>query len=321
MAPRKAAITGILGQDGSILAESLLRQGFEVFGLVRKPKALPESLRGVKVLEMDIASSEAMNAFVADMQPQEFYHLAAKHHSSEVETTDELLSAMMSTNLLSTQVILEALANRAPQCRLLYSASSQIYSPTGKRTFVNENTRPQPSTYYGVTKLAAMEMVDFYQRKRSLFAVTAILFNHESTRRDPSYITRKISRAVARIRSGEKERLKVRDPFSEADWSSAEDITDAMQLMLRATCPASYVLSSGVPRTVKNILETAFSFAGLSWQEHTDYDATPSQGERPSLIGDSSRARSDLGWKPQVSFEAMIEAMVRHDSAELGVKL
>jgi len=315
-----AVITGIYGQDGSLLAEYLLFLGYRVVGLVSKVRSEFRSLDRAEIIVTDIADPEAMNEVFLAIQPDECYHLAAAHHSSEQRTPPNFCIQMLRVNFLSTQAILDAILAKAPGCRFLGAGSSQMYTPEADVTIVDENTAYCPSSYYGITKVASAQLVNLLRRERRLWGVTVILFNHESTRRRVEFLSRKITLEAARIRwnanktaSFPEVKLELRDISARVDWSAATDFVRAMHMSLQVDEPRDYVLASGKVHSVSDLLDEAFQFLNLNWSEHVVAQKTPSTAPRPCLQGNPQRARDILCWEPQKSFSTLIQEMVKHD--------
>lgn len=322
---RTALVTGILGQDGSLLAELLLSRDYRVHGWVR-PGSLGkdpgEQKRFVaqrcELSEVDVADATAVREAFARVQPDEVYHLAAVHHSSEHRPAfdGERNEAMARVNFGSTLALADAILKLRPSCRFVYAGSSQMYEATAADTRVDEDTPHSPATFYGVTKAQSRELISFYRRKRGLHGSVAILFNHESTRRDPRFLTRKVTSAAARISAGSRERLELLDLGARVDWSSAEDIVDGLYRIAQAADPADYVLGSGFLTSVVELLDDAFGHAGLNWRDHVT--APSASGPSRGLVADPSCARRELSWVPARSFRNMIREMVDHDAAVLA---
>ena len=320
-----AVITGIYGQDGSLLAEYLLSLGYRVVGLVSKVRSEFRGLELAEIIETDIADPVAMqNVFLA-IQPDECYHLAAEHHSSEQKTAADHRIQMLRVNFLSTQAILDAILEKVSRCRFLYAGSSQMYTPEADVTIVDENTAYRPSSYYGITKVASAQLVSLLRRERQLWGVTAILFNHESTRRRTEFLSRKITLAAAEIRWNTDKtalppagKLELRDISARVDWSAATDFVRAMHMSLQVDEPRDYVLASGNVHSVREMLGEAFQALNLNWSEHVLAAQTLNTTFRPCLQGNPQRARNSLGWQPQKSFSALIREMVEHDLRSIG---
>ena len=318
---KTAIITGIYGQDGSLLAGKLIDEGYRIIGLVRRRSFERTKIEGAQIIESDIADLDAMQSIFAEVNPDECYHLAAAHHSSECAATD-MRSEMMRTNFVSTQAITDAILSKAPNCRLLYAGSSQMFTATGEPTIVNENSCYRPSTFYGVTKAASANLIDMLRRQRGLFGCTAILFNHESPLRGPQYLTRKVTMAAAQARIildkglPPRQLIKFKNPSARTDWSSARDFVRAMPMILNQSMPRDYTLASGRARSVGDLVTTTFTQAGVGeWRLFVEI---ADQSQRANfIIGDIDETTDRLGWKPEISFDDMIAEMVGHDIAAL----
>lgn len=319
---KSAIITGIYGQDGSLLAERLLAQGHRVVGLVHKTKPEFRGIEGAEIIEADIADLAAMSSVFKSIQPDECYHLAAAHHSSEQTTVAELRVQMMRVNFLATQTLIETVLDHLPQCRFLYAGSSQMYTPNEGVTVVDESSPYRPSSYYGITKVAGAHLVSLMRRERKLWGLTTVLFNHESTRRRPEFLSRKVTMAAAHSRINQdrtglcaQTKLELRDISARVDWSAALDIVGAMQMSLQVDQPQDYVLASGQIHSVRELLDEAFKAVNLNWAGHV---VAHESGFGHCLQGNSQRARDELGWRPQYSFPALIQEMVKHDLDTIG---
>lgn len=319
---KTAIITGICGQDGSLLAERLIDDGYRVVGLVRRKKSgRTEKVESARIIETDIADFGAMRAVFADVKPDECYHLAAAHHSSEGAATD-IRAEMIRTNFVSTQSITDAILSEAPSCRLLYAGSSQMFTATAAPTVVNQSSCYRPSTFYGVTKAASAHLIDLLRRQRGLFGCVAIMFNHESPMRPPQFLARKVTMAAAQARMildkglPSRQLIEIRNPLAQTDWSSARDFVRAMPLILSHAVPRDCTLASGRARSVGDLVATAFTQAGVNeWHLFVKL-AKQSQSEN-FIVGDADETSERLGWKPSISFNDMIAEMVKHDVTEL----
>ena len=316
-----AAITGIYGQDGSLLAARLLAAQYHVVGLVERCRPSIPGLEAAQIVEVDIADSASMRDVFRDIQPDECYHLAAAHHSSETIADTDMRALMLRTNFLSTQALLDAMLEFAPACRFLYAGSSQMYTADTDVTVVDENRPYRPSTYYGITKVASAQLIDLLRRERGLWGLTAILFNHESTQRGVQYISRKVTRAAAQFRASNTvprldEKLRILDATARTDWSAATDIVRAMQLALQAETPADYVFASGHVHAVSDMLAAAFGAVGLDWRDYVASAPAP-QMPKPCLVGNPHRACESLNWMPKTSFGNLMREMVLHDLSEV----
>jgi GDPmannose 4,6-dehydratase len=314
--PKVAMITGVYGQDGSILAEYLSEIGYKVIGIVHRKREHQIDNACTEIIQLDINNSHQICESLYKYQPTEFYHLAACHHSSDIKSTKKIFAEMLDINFTSTQIIIEAILNNLPRCRFMYAASSQMYSPTLSVTAVDESTRFSPSTFYGVTKCASASLIEYYREKEGLWGVTAILFNHESPKRSESYITRKISKYVAALKingPASVGKLVIRNLDALVDWSAASDVVAAMHLSLNSVRPQDYVLASGKLHSVRNFVEIAFMAANLRYSDCVyDLNRQPDTSSK-YLLGISTRAQRDLGWVPKKSFNEIVREMVEHD--------
>lgn len=327
--PRKALITGITGQDGSYLAELLLDKGYEVHGLVRRTSSLDRSRlkhlfldesiynRRLFLHYSDIQDVISTQKIIYRVQADEFYHLAGQSHvglSFEIPETTCDLTAMGTLRLLE---IIRGM-DKAP--RFLHAASSEIFGAT-KSAPQNEDTPFNPVTPYGVAKAFATRMTTLYREQFGLWSCNAIAYNHESPRRGENFVSRKICRAAAEIKLGRRTEIKLGNIHGARDWSDARDIVAGFHLILQAGKPGDFVLSSDVRHTVKDILEIAFQSAGLDWQKHVVFDQALMRPSDPDfLTGDSTRARTQLGWTPQWSFQDTIRSIYESEIELLSIR-
>ncbi len=311
---RPSLIVGARGQDGSLLAERLLRDGEPVVGIVRPGTATVSA--GFPLHALDVTDAAALEALVAQVQPKRLFYLAAVHHSADGGPGDRhaLWSAMTAVNCLGAVNAVRAILRTAPDCRLVFAASSQMYTPHGADLRVDETTPRAPRTFYGHTKAWSQDAIAFARTHDGLHGATAILFNHESPRRPPSFVTRKITRAAAAIHLGLETALRLADLGGRADWCSAEDVVDALLRMADAPSPGDYVIGSGTIHSVSQLLDCAFGRVGLEWRRHVAADR---ETTTPVVQADPGRIRAALGWQPTRSFEALIHAMVDNDLALL----
>ena len=314
-----ALITGITGQDGSFLAEQLLGQGWRVVGMQRH-SASPNLWRIAHLSERlelvtgDVLDQGGLIALMQSVRPDRVFHLAAQSH---VPTSwrQPLLTGQVTA--LGTARMLEALRLVCPQARFYQAGSSEMFG-TAEDELKNERTPFHPRSPYGVAKAYAHQLTVNYRESYGLFAVSGILFNHESERRGPEFVTRKISQAVARIACGLQDRLALGALDVRRDWGFAGDYTRAMAAMLEVDEPDDYVVATGECWSVREFAERAFDVVGLRWEDHVDHDpALLRPAEIPVLRGDARRARAELGWTPTVDFEGLVERMVQADLARL----
>jgi len=316
---KRALITGITGQDGSYLAELLLEKGYEVHGIVRRV-AIEDSehrLWRIKhILERIILHPASMESYasifnvVDKLKPDECYHLAAQ---SFVSYSFEDEFSTINTNINGTHYVLSAIKEKAPDCKLYFAGSSEMFGLV-KETPQNENTPFYPRSPYGISKVAGFDLTRNYREAYHLFACSGILFNHESPRRGYEFVTRKISSAAAQIKLGLAKELRLGNLEAKRDWGYAGDYVRAMWLMLQQEKPDDYVIATGEAHSVKQFAELAFRHAGLDSEDYLRVDETFYRpAEVQILMGDYSKAKKILGWKPTVSFKGSIEMMVDSD--------
>lgn len=310
----RALITGPRGQDGTLLRSLLASHGYEVVG-VDRPGANADPERAAKTVGVELTDEIAVERLFREIEPDQVYHLAACHHSSEQLGDVRLDREMVQTNFRAAEVLIATIAKVRPSCRIMLAGSSQMYRATeGQLTIVDEETPMRPASFYGYTKAWSRDLLAHYRKYRGVFGSMAILFNHESSLRTPKFLTRKVTMAAARAKYGECDALSILDITRETDWSSASDVVEGMRLALSAREPSDYVLASGVPRRVQDVLEIAFDSVGLRWREFVTVES-PAVRPRGTLVGDPTRARTLLHWKPNVEFEQMIRDMVAFDLA------
>jgi GDPmannose 4,6-dehydratase len=316
-----ALITGLTGQDGSFLAELLLEKGYRVSGLVRSDDGgerglgSAEHLRGrVELLAGDAADPVAFADVIARAEAGEIYHLAAPSFvPASWERPAETLAAIAG----STATLLSTVRRLELPARVLVASSGEIFGDAGESP-QNEHTPCRPRSPYAVAKLAAHQLLGRMREHDSLHASSAITYNHESERRPERFVTRRITRAVAAISLGRQEELALGALDAVRDWSFAGDIVRGLWLMLQQEQPEDYVLASGVPHTVAEFAHTAFACVDLDPERYLRVDeARVRAPEGTPSVGDPRRARRRLGWGPELSFEQLVERMVRADLREL----
>jgi GDPmannose 4,6-dehydratase len=324
---KKALITGITGQDGSYLAELLLEKGYEVHGIIRRASTFNTGridhlytdphINGVRLFLHygDIADSTNLIKLLYQIQPEEVYHLAAQSH---VRVSFDIPEYTGDVTALSTIRILEALRQTQVGARFYQASSSEMF---GKVCEVpqRETTPFYPRSPYGAAKVYAYWITVNYRESYDMFACNGILFNHESPRRGETFVTRKITRAVARIKAGLEDKLYLGNLDAKRDWGYAKEYVEAMWLMLQQDHADDYVIATGETHSVREFLEEAFSYVGLDWQKHVEIDPKyyrPAEVEL--LIGDPSKAREKLGWQPKTTFKDLVRLMVDADMQAEG---
>lgn len=316
---KKALITGITGQDGSYLAEFLLERGYEVHGVVRRIAIEDPSHRLYRILHLrdrlhlHAASLESLPSIYRVFQavrPDECYHLAAQ---SFVSYSFEDEFSTLNANINGTHYVLAAIKDCAPNCRLYFAASSEMF---GKVLEVpqKETTPFYPRSAYGISKVAGFHLTRNYREAYGLKAACGILYNHESPRRGFEFVTRKITSHAARIKLGLAKELKLGNLEAKRDWGHAREYVQAMWLMLQQDQPEDYVIAMGEQHTVREFAEAAFGHVGLDYREYVTLDQQllrPAEVE--TLLGDAGKAKRDLGWSPKVTFKELVAEMVESD--------
>jgi GDPmannose 4,6-dehydratase len=314
-----ALITGITGQDGSFLAELLLEKGYAVTGLMRgageRPLGCAEHLRGrVGLVSGDLLEPASLRVAVDLVAPHELYHLAGPSFVPvSWQDPGETIRAIAG----STAAVLAAVRELEQRTRVFVAASGSMFGDAGESP-QREDTPCRPTTPYAVAKLAAHQLVGAFRAHDGLHASSGIAFNHESERRPESFVTRRITRGAAAIALGQRQELTLGDLDAVRDWSFAGDIVRGAWLMLQQEVPDDYVLASGVPRTVAELARMAFECVGLDAERYVRVDPSLVRSpESTQSVGDPSKARERLGWEPAVSFEKLVERMVRADLRSL----
>lgn len=316
---KRALITGITGQDGSYLAEWLLDNGYEVFGAIRRASApnlwrIEHLLPRIRLCPADLLDQLSLIRLIAEIRPTELYNLAAM---SFVPASWDQPMLTGEFNAQGVTRVLEAIRHVDPGIRLYQASSSEMF---GKVRDVpqTELTPFYPRSPYGVSKVFGHYITVNYRESYGLFACSGILFNHESPRRGLEFVTRKVTDGVARIRLGLTDHLSLGNLEAKRDWGFAGDYVRAMWLMLQQERPQDYVIATGKSHSVRELVEVAFSHAGLDWKRHVRIDpALTRPAEVDHLIGCAAKAEAELGWKPTVNFEALVKMMVDADLERL----
>lgn len=332
-----AFITGITGQDGSYLAELLLEKGYEVHGLLRRNSNpgygnIIHLRHEIKFAFGDLADPACLSMYLAKIQPSEIYNLGAQSHVHE--SWLQPLATADQTGLGALRVF-EAVRNVVPKARVYQASTSELFGET-KITPQDENTPFYPANPYAAAKALAHFDARIYRKSFNLFISTGILFNHESPRRSPDFVTRKVSLAVAAIKLGLKGnrvpigqagrpvlnrngKLELGNLEAQRDWGFAGDYVEAMWRILKHSQPDDFVIATGISHTVTNLCETAFGVAGLNWQDHVVVNPEWNRPiETGPLVGNYSKAKKILGWQPKTTFKQLIEMMVRSDISRLS---
>jgi GDPmannose 4,6-dehydratase len=326
---KRALITGITGQDGSYLAELLLAKGYEVYGVIRRSSSFnTERLDPVyqdphspnyklRLVYGDLDDASSINQILRTSKPQEIYNLGAQSH---VRVSFDVPEYTAETVAMGTLRLLEGLRELGPSCRFYQASSSEMFGsappPQSERTLL------QPRSPYACAKVFAHHLCQNYRDAYGLFICCGILFNHESPRRGVPFVTRKITRAAARIKHGLDKKIYLGNLDARRDWGFAGDYVEAMWMMLQQDQPDDYVIATGESHSVREVLDISFGTLGLDWKAHVEIDPRyyrPTEVDH--LLGDASKARAKLGWKPKVHFKELIEMMVRSDEADVRASL
>jgi len=315
MKKKKVLITGITGQDGSYLAEFLLRKGYEVFGLTRRTSTpnydrIKDIVNKITLIPGDLMDQHSLTYAIKETQPDEIYNLAAQ---SFVPTSWNQPVLTGEFTALGVTRILEAMRIAAPKARFYQASSSEMFGKV-KESPQNEKTPFYPRSPYGVAKVYGHWITVNYRESYGLFTVSGILFNHESPRRGLEFVTRKISHGVARIKLGKQQKLTLGNLQSKRDWGYTPDYVEAMWLMLQQDKPRDFVVGTGKTWSVEDCARIAFDIVDLNWRDYVEIDKSFMRpAEVDYLRADPSEAMKILGWKPKTTFEEMIKIMVEAD--------
>jgi GDPmannose 4,6-dehydratase len=326
---KKALVTGITGQDGSFLAELLLAKGYEVHGIVRRSSSFnTERLEPIyqdphaadyrlRLHYGDLEDGGSLSSLMLKIRPDEIYNLAAQSH---VRVSFDVPEYTVSTVGMGTLRLLEAMRELDQPSRFYQASSSEMFGSAAPPQ--NETTRFEPRSPYACAKVFAHQLCQNYRDAYGMFISCGILFNHESHRRGIPFVTRKITRAAARIKHGLDKKLFLGNLDAKRDWGFAGDYVEAMWMMLQQDKPDDYVIATGESHSVRELLEVAFGTLGLDWKPFVEIDPRyfrPTEVDH--LHGDPSKAREQLGWKPKMTFKALIEMMVRADEEDVRSSL
>ena len=324
MADRRALVIGIAGQDGSLLAELLLAEGYEVFGVVRQPVSsrfqnLDPIRKEIELSQADVLDELSLVDVLSASRPQEVYNLAAPSFVP-MSWRQPVLTAEFAA--VGCTALLEAIRRADDGIRFYQASSSEIFGDP-REVPQNEETPLQPVTPYGVAKAYAHFITRSYRRRYELHASSGILYNHESPRRPLDFVTRKVTNAAAAISLGLQNELALGDLDARRDWGYAADYVRAMWLILQEDEPDDYVIASGTSHSVRELVTCAFERVGLDWEEyvHVDESLVRGKAELHDLVGDPSKARERLGWAPTLDFEGLVHLLVDSDVARLRAEL
>ena len=326
--PKKALITGVTGQDGSYLAELLLSKGYEVHGIVRRASTFNTKRIDHIVVDHhdptarfffyygDLSDSEQISNAIYNVKPDEIYHLGAQSH---VRVSFDMPEYTGNVTALGTTRIIEAIRRSGNEVKFYQASSSEMFgvSPPPQ----NEETPFKPRSPYACAKVYAYLMTVNYREGYDIFACNGILFNHESPRRGETFVTRKVTRAIANILAKKQDKLYLGNLESKRDWGYAPEYVKIMWKMLQNDKPEDFVIGIGEARSVREFVEEAFSYAGLNWDEYVRTDPRYFRPTEPeTLIADASKAEKKLGWKPKIGFKELVKIMVDADMRAIGLE-
>ncbi|HMK08631.1 MAG TPA: GDP-mannose 4,6-dehydratase [Anaerolineales bacterium] len=322
-----ALITGITGQDGSYLAELLLHKGYEVHGLIRKSSTFntdridhiyqdPHDPQARLFLHYgDISNAEALTHLVYNVRPDEVYHMGAQSH---VLVSFEMPEYTGNVTGLGVTRLLEAIHRSGISARFYQASSSEMFGDAPAPQ--NEATVFRPRSPYAIAKVYGYWMTANYREAYHLFAANGILFNHESPRRGPTFLSRKVTRAVARIKAGSQKKLYLGNLEARRDYGYTPEYVEAMWMMLQRDEPRDYVIGTGVAPTIREFVDEAFAYAGLDWRDHVEVDARYFRPTEVDLLqADAARARAELGWEPKITYKPLVRIMVDADMEMAGL--
>jgi GDPmannose 4,6-dehydratase len=311
----RALITGITGQDGSYLADFLLEKGYEVYGLVRRSSTLnfqriSHIQDRLQIIQGDLLDQNSLITAIADVSPDEVYNLAAQ---SFVPTSWNQPVLTGQATALGVMRLLEAVRRIKPDARFYQASSSEMFGKV-RESPQSEETPFYPRSPYGVAKVYGHFITVNYRESYNLYATSGILFNHESPRRGLEFVTRKVSYAVAKIKLGLADRLKLGNMDAKRDWGYAGDYVAAMWMMLQQDEPSDFVVGTEVQHSVRDLVQIAFDHVALDWQEYVEHDESLLRpAEVDTLVANASKARQQLGWEPTVDFSQLVRMMVDAD--------
>lgn len=309
---KRAIIIGSFGQDGSLLYEFLSKKKYSLLGIGRN--RVQSNVPSLKTKGVNITQEQDVNDMISTFLPDEVYHLAAFHHSSEdiMENEIQLFKQSFEINVLSLITHLEAIRKFSPKTKLFYAASSLVFK-NNKEEEQSETTKYEPACMYGITKASGLHLCQYYRDKHSIFAASGILYNHESTLRRPGFLSKKIIQTVVAIKNKEQKKLIIGDINAEVDWGYAPDYIEAMHGILQAKTPDDYIISSGTVHSVKDFIQVAFDYLGLDWTQHVEENPDLLHRKGAKLRGNNQKLKTVTGWNPKHTFEEFIQEMIKEE--------
>ena len=306
---KSAFITGIAGQDGRYLSDSLLSDGYSVVGLSRNSNTI---VPGATVVAGDVSDAELIDDIIKNVRPQEVYNLAGIHHSRhrDPESKSNHFATAIKTNTIGPLNILKAISQLSPDSRFFQAGSSEVFD---KSFAIQKVTTPMKShTAYGCSKIMAKNIVDYYRECEGVFATNGFLFNHESPYRSKKFVTTKVVRTAVRIHLGIDKALSIGSLESQRDWGHAKDYVEAMKLAIRYKEPKDWIIASGSTKTLKQLCSHVFSSLGMDYRKYVVENSAFKKDIFPGAAGDSSITKKDLCWEPSYTFEQMLDEMIEY---------
>ncbi len=306
---KRAVIIGAFGQDGSILYEFLSKKKYSLLGIGKN--RVKSNVTSLKTKTVDIKQEKDVNEMIASFLPDEIYHLAAFHHSSEdiIDNEIALFQESFEINVQSLITHLEAIRKHSPKTKLFYAASSLVFK-NNKDEEQSESTKYDPVCMYGITKTSGLHLCQYYRNKHDIFAASGILYNHESTLRKPGFLSKKIITTAVAIKNNEQKKLVIGNLDGEVDWGYAPDYIEAMHSILQLQKPDDFIISSGTVHSVKDFIQIVFDYLGLDWTQHVEENSDLLFRKGTVLKGNNQKLKTTTGWKPKHTFEEFIQAMV-----------
>jgi len=308
---KKAIIIGCDGQDGKILTELLVKKGYEIIGVDKTASGEKTKVKNFKRISVDITNSKKVFALIKENRPQEIYHLAAFHHSSQDKPINDvvLLKKSFDTNVLSLVNFLEGVKRFSPKSKIFYASSSLVFGYTDTIQ-QSEKTRFDPDTIYGITKADGTYFCRLYRQNYNIFASVGIFYNHESKYRKEQFLSQKIISTALRIKRGEMDLLELGDLKSEVDWGYAPDYMEAVHKIMRLKNPDDFIVATGKKHSVLDFVKIVFDNLGLDWKKHVKENSKVITRKRKALAGNYRKLGKATNWKPKTSFKQMIKILI-----------
>ena len=316
---KKALITGLAGQDGSYLAELLLEKDYDVYGIVKPSNKRPSHLdERIKCYDdIDITKKNSLKILINEIEPDEIYHLAAYHFSSQnEENKNKLFEKFYLVNLYAANEILETIQKDLPRCRFFYASSCHIFGNV-KAFPQNEETPIRPNSLYAITKAAGTNLCQFYREHYNIYTSVGILYNHESSRRSRNFVTTQIAESAAKASMGLPTKIFLQNMDAKVDWGSAKDYVTAMWLTLQQSNGDNYIIASGLTHTISEFAKIAFDSVGLNFSDYVFQKTNVNLKEGAMYVGNHTKISSQCNWQPLTSFNDLVREMVQYQLIDL----